>query len=70
MDKELNLIAIKAHVLRLLRPFMGAEILPLATNLFMMVFKHPRDRKLALDRCPWVLERHALLFSEVESGVL
>lgn len=39
------------------------------TNLFLIKFNHRVDRKNGLEGCPWVVNRHALLLSEIDSSV-
>lgn len=41
----------------------------LATNLFLIQFNHKVDRKNALEGCSWAIDRHALLFTEIDSLV-
>lgn len=69
VDKELSLVFIKNNVMRLLNPVKGAEIRSLASNLFLIRFNHRVDRKNAIEGCPWSLDRHALLFAEVNPSV-
>lgn len=69
IDRELSVTSIRNNVLRLLRPVKGANIRILATNLFLITFNHRVDRKNALEGCPWAIDRHALLLTEIDSSL-
>lgn len=69
IDRELSATSIRNNVLRLLRPLRGADIQILSTNMFRINFKHRVDRKNALEGCPWAIEKHAMLLSEIDSTV-
>lgn len=69
IDRELSTTSIRNNVMRLLRPLRGADIQILATNLFRINFKHCVDRKNAMEGCPWAIDKHALLLSEIDPSV-
>lgn len=69
IDRELPFNAIRANVLRLIHPLKGATLKSLGPNKFVMTFNHALDRKKTLGGCPWVLEKHALLFEPIDPSV-
>ncbi|XP_012828241.1 PREDICTED: uncharacterized protein LOC105949476 [Erythranthe guttata] len=64
--KEISMHTIKSNVTRLLQPVKGCEIQTLGNNRFVISFNHRLDQKQALGGCPWVLDKHALIFSEIK----
>lgn len=65
-DRELSMNFIRANINRLLRPVKKSELSFVATNMFVMKFEHPLDRKNALKGCPWVLDKYALILEPVD----
>lgn len=59
----------KMHAPRnlLLHPVKGTDMKILSSNMFVIKFDHPLDRKKALKGCPWVLDKYALILEEVDS---
>ncbi|PIN07267.1 hypothetical protein CDL12_20173 [Handroanthus impetiginosus] len=41
------------------------EITSASKNRFVILFHHPLDLKHALEGCPWLLERHAVILCEI-----
>lgn len=64
-DKKLSINFIRPNALRLLHPVKGATINSIATNMFVIKFEHPLDRKKAMGGCPWTLDRHALILEPI-----
>ncbi|XP_012852901.1 PREDICTED: uncharacterized protein LOC105972485 [Erythranthe guttata] len=67
-EREISFHTIKSNVMRLLQPVKKCEILPISSNRFMIKFHHPLDCKHAMEGCPWVLDRNALLFHKLLEG--
>lgn len=64
-DKDLSINFIRANALRLLQPVKGAAIKSIATNMFVIKFEHPLDRKKAMGGCPWTLDKHAMILEPI-----
>lgn len=47
----------------------GFHYQDLGENLFILHFNHPLDRTHAMEGCPWLLDRHALLLALIPPDV-
>lgn len=56
-----------SNMLRLFHPVKGAGLKYIAPNKFVIKFNHALDREKALGGCPWVLDKHALLFESIDA---
>lgn len=64
--KELSINFIRPNALRLLHPVKGATFKTITPNVFVIKFNHALDRMKAMGGCPWVLDRHALIFEPID----
>lgn len=55
--------SLQQNIERILRSVRGFRFQDLGENHFMLRFNHRLDRTHALEGCPWLLDRHALLLA-------
>lgn len=64
-EKPYSAHTLHQNIDRLLRSVRGFNFQDLGENRFVLKFNHPLDRTHALEGCPWLLDRHAMVFSLV-----
>lgn len=62
-EKTYSTHSVQSNIERLLRSVKGFQFNSLGENRFTLSFNHPLDRNHALDGCPWLLDRCAILFN-------
>lgn len=51
-DRDLSMNFIRPNIMRLLRPVKRVDLKAIETNMFVINFEHPLDRKKAMKGCP------------------
>ncbi|PIN17855.1 hypothetical protein CDL12_09481 [Handroanthus impetiginosus] len=64
-----SLMTLKANLLILLQPIKGMEVTMVSESRFIIRFQHPLDRKNALLGYPWLLDKKALVLSEIPEDI-
>lgn len=67
-EKPYSAHTLQQNIARLLRPVRGFHLQILGENRFVLQFNHQLDRTHALEGCPWLLDRNALLLSLIPVG--
>lgn len=67
-DKPYSGHTLQSNIERLLRSVKGFLFQSLGENRFVLQFYHPLDRTHALEGCPWLVDRNALLLSIIPEG--
>lgn len=62
-EKSYSAHTLQLNIERLLRPVRGFQFQSLGANKFVLKFNHQLDRTHAMEGCPWLMDRHALLLS-------
>ncbi|XP_012858989.1 PREDICTED: uncharacterized protein LOC105978120 [Erythranthe guttata] len=66
-QREISAHSIKSNVLRLLQPVKACEIDTLGPNRFIIRFQHRLDYLHARSGCPWLVDKNALLFQDLDA---